>query len=104
MKQSPPPSRRPTKTPPREVSYGNYFCGRESLNRAEKDVLATFRRYLMTPNRILCFYGPQLEQSQDALRSLTEMELLVKESFKGAYSLTTTGYAAMNDCHEGASR
>jgi hypothetical protein len=47
---------------------------------------------------MLCFFGPSLEQNQAALKHLTEMEMLVKESFKGAYSLTSSGYAAMNAC------
>jgi hypothetical protein len=78
--------------------------GADSLSRAERDVLSTFRRFLMTPHQMLCFYGPSLEQNQAALKSLTEMEMLVKESFKGAYSLTESGYAAMRICDGVASK
>ncbi len=73
---------------------------RITFTKSEQAVFATFRRYLMTPYRMLCFYGPGLEQNQAALIHLTEMEMLVKESFKGAYSLTSSGYAAMNACSD----
>ena len=73
------------------------------FNKSEQAVFATFRKYLMTPHRMLCVFGPSLEQNQAALKRLTEMEMLVKESFKGAYSLTSTGYAAMNACGGGSS-
>jgi hypothetical protein len=68
------------------------------LSTSEQQVLLKFRQYLMTPNKMLCFYGPSLEQNQTALESLIEKELLVRETFKGAYSLTREGYAAMNRC------
>jgi hypothetical protein len=47
---------------------------------------------------MLCFYGPDLEKHKAALRSLTEKKLLVKERFKGGYSLTRAGFAAMKSC------
>jgi len=68
------------------------------LSPLEQNVLQTFRNYLMTPNKMLCFYGPQLEQSKSALDSLIEKDLLIPETFNGAYSLTEAGYAAMNAC------
>lgn len=52
----------------------------------------------MTPGQMLCFYGPNLQQNKATLELLTEKELLVKERFKGGYSLTRAGFAAMNDC------
>lgn len=61
-------------------------------------MLRTFRRFLMTPGQMLCFYGPNLQQNKATLELLTEKELLVKERFKGGYSLTRAGFAAMNDC------
>lgn len=69
------------------------------LSTSEENVLLTFRQYLMTPNKMLCFYGPKLEQSQPALESLIKKEFLVEERFNGAYSLTRAGYAAMNSCN-----
>ena len=49
----------------------------------------------MTPGQMLCFFGPDLEKHQAALQNMTAKELLVKEQFKGAYSLTRSGFEAM---------
>jgi hypothetical protein len=68
------------------------------LSTAEQRVLRTFRRYLITPGQMLCFYGPNLKQNKSALDQLTDKDLLVKEKFKGAYTLTSSGFAAMNEC------
>jgi hypothetical protein len=68
------------------------------LTTGEQRVLRTFRRFLMTPGQMLCFYGPNLKQNRTALQQLIDKELLVKEQFKGAYSLTEEGFVAMNDC------
>ncbi len=69
------------------------------LSPSEQRVLRTFRRFLMTPGQMLCFYGPDLKKQDKAtLELLTDKELLVKEKFKGGYSLTQAGFAAMNDC------
>lgn len=68
------------------------------LTSSEEDVLLTFRRYLMTPNQMLCFSGPGLQKKEPALRSLTKKDLLVEESFSGGYSLTREGYMAMKRC------
>jgi hypothetical protein len=61
-------------------------------------VLRSFRRFLIIPGRMLCFSGPNLERDKATLTDMTNKELLVKERFKGGYSLTRTGFAAMNDC------
>ena len=68
------------------------------LTTSEQRVLRTFRRFLMTPGQMLCFYGPNLKQNMTTLERLTEREFLVKEKFEGGYSLTRAGYAAMNGC------
>ena len=47
---------------------------------------------------MLCFFGPDLERYRPALLKLTEKDLLVKEQFKGAYSLTYAGFEAMMTC------
>ena len=52
----------------------------------------------MNPGQMLCFSGPNLKQNKSTLDLLTDKELLVKERFKGGYSLTQAGFAAMNDC------
>ena len=68
------------------------------LSKPERRVLLTFREYLMSPGRMLCFSGPDLERDRPALQLLSEKKLLEKERFKGAYSLTRAGFAAMKDC------
>ena len=68
------------------------------LTASEQRVLRTFRRFLMTPGQMLCFYGPNLKQNMTTLERLTDKEFLVKEKFQGGYSLTRSGYAAMNGC------
>jgi len=68
------------------------------LTPAEEKALHTFRQYLITPGQMLCFYGPDLEKHKSALQQLTEKDLLVKETFTGAYSLTHAGFAAMKEC------
>ena len=47
---------------------------------------------------MLCFSGPKLEQDQATLELLKDKDLLVEETFKGGYSLTQAGFAAMKDC------
>ena len=66
------------------------------LSTAEQRVMRTFRRFLMNPGQMLCFSGPDLKQNATTLTRLTDRAFLVKEKFKGGYSLTQTGYAAMN--------
>jgi len=68
------------------------------LSPAEEQALRAFRRYLITPGIMLCFYGPDLEKHKTALQQLTEKDLLVKEKFNGAYSLTHAGFEAMKSC------
>ncbi len=82
------------------ATEGNEDCIWETtvLSTAEQRVFRTFRQYLMTPGKMLCFSGPDLERDRDALKLLTDKKLLVKERFKGGYSLTPSGFAAMKDC------
>ena len=68
------------------------------LSTSEQRVLRTFRRFLMKPGQMLCFSGPNLKQNKATLALLTDKELLVKEKFKGGYSLTQTGFTAMQHC------
>ncbi|MFP6691890.1 MAG: hypothetical protein VB875_02645 [Pirellulales bacterium] len=68
------------------------------LSSSEQRALRTFRRFQVARGQMLCFHGPNLKTLQTALRQLTEKELLVKEKFKGGYSLTAAGFAAMKDC------
>ncbi len=68
------------------------------LSTSEIAALRTFRQHLLTPGKMLCFSGPNLEKHEAALQQLTESDLLVKEKFKGAYSLTVAGFRAMKSC------
>ncbi len=70
---------------------------RTLLSSSEQRVIRTFRQYLMTPGRMLCFSGPNLERDMATLKLLTEKKLLVKEKFAGGYSLTREGFATMKD-------
>ena len=65
---------------------------------SEKNVFMVFRNYQITTGQLLCFNGPNLQKHEAALRRLAAKKLLIKERFKGAYSLTRAGYAAMEDC------
>jgi hypothetical protein len=47
---------------------------------------------------MLCFYGPDLRLNEATLELLVNKRLLIKEKFKGGYSLTQAGFAAMNEC------
>jgi DNA-binding transcriptional regulator of glucitol operon len=47
---------------------------------------------------MLCFNGPQLTKYKPALRQLSDKGFVVKEKFKGGYSLTNSGFAAMKEC------
>jgi hypothetical protein len=60
--------------------------------------MRTFRQFLLTPGKMLCFFGTDLERNKAALQRLTDRDLLVKEQFKGAYSLTREGFEAMKTC------
>jgi hypothetical protein len=70
------------------------------LSSAEEAALRTFRQYLITPGKMLCFFGPNLEKHEPALQELTEKQMLIKETFKGAYTLTDAGYRAMKACED----
>ena len=66
------------------------------LTSAERRVLRTFQEFLITPGQMLCFTGPVLQRDRMTLEQLVKKDMVVRESFKGAYSLTHTGFAAMN--------
>jgi len=65
------------------------------LSSAEYSVLNVFRKYLMTPDKMLCFSGTELEAFNMPLAQLTSKGFLVPEDFQGGYSLTETGFTAM---------
>ena len=65
------------------------------LSPAEHAVLSVFRKYLMIPGKMLCFNNADLESFARPLAELTSKQLLVVERFRGGYSLTESGFAAM---------
>ncbi len=71
---------------------------------SEKNALMVFRNYQIAAGELLCFNGPNLQKHEAALRRLTAKKMLIKERFKGAYSLTRAGYAAMEDCRQARRR
>ena len=52
----------------------------------------------MTPGKMLCFSGPSLERYVSDLDRMVDKKLLIREKFKGGYSLSRAGFAAMKDC------
>ena len=56
-----------------------------------------FRKYLMTPGKMLCLDSSDLEAFNMELAQLTNKGLLVAERPHGGYSLTETGFAVMKD-------
>lgn len=49
----------------------------------------------MTPGKMLCISGSELEEFSAPLAQLNDKGLLVAESYHGGYSLTEAGFAAM---------
>jgi hypothetical protein len=68
------------------------------MNESETAVLRLFRTYRMEPNQIFCLHAgfskSDRQEFSKAVRSLIDQEMLVKEHFRDAYSLTTRGYVA----------
>jgi hypothetical protein len=64
---------------------------------AEHLVLGIFRKYLMTPGKMLCFSNSDLEAFHLPLSNLTNKGMLVVEKSHGGYSLTDDGFSAMKD-------
>ncbi len=67
------------------------------LSDGEIHVLSVFRKYLMTPGQMLCLNNADIDSMKNALEKLTTAGLLVPEEMKGGYSLTRSGFEAMNE-------
>jgi hypothetical protein len=65
------------------------------LSTSEQTVLGVFREYLVAPGEMLCFHGKWYQDHEAPLRQLTAKKLLTKEHFRGGYSLTEAGFAAI---------
>ena len=68
------------------------------LSASERRVLEMFHEYLMAPGKMLCFSGLILDRHLAALNGMVVRKLLVREKFKGVYSLTRTGFEVMKQC------
>ncbi|MCA9128513.1 MAG: hypothetical protein KDB22_15605 [Planctomycetales bacterium] len=77
-------------------SASNSITTSNSITAGEIRVLKIFRQYLMTPGRMLCLSNVGIDSMQAVLRKMIEAGLIVPDDFKGAYSLTRSGYEAMN--------
>lgn len=67
------------------------------LSVGEVNILAVFRKYLMTPGRMLCLNNTDIGTMKRSLDKLTAAGLLIPEEFKGSYSLTRSGFNAMKE-------
>jgi len=67
------------------------------LTAAEKAVLSIFRKYLMTPGKMLCLGSADLAAHHQSIGKLIGKDLLVAERYRGGYSLTSAGYRAMKN-------
>ncbi len=67
------------------------------LSVGEVNILGVFRKYLMTPGRMLCLNNTDIGTMKRSLDKLIAAGLLKPEDFKGSYSLTRSGFIAMNE-------
>jgi hypothetical protein len=74
------------------------ISGESNITPAERRVLAIFRQFLMTPGRMLCFCGNELDTWGGTLAEMSSKGFLVAERFHGAFSLTKAGFARMRHC------
>src|SRR5438874_12452808 len=68
---------------------------RMMFSKADLAVFDVFRGYLVTAGEMLCFHGNWFDEHKESLRHLTAEKLLTQEQFKGGYSLTRAGFAAL---------
>ena len=67
------------------------------LTLGERSVLGVFRKHLMTPGKMLCLSGSDVQAFRVPLTLMTKKGLVVAEGPQGSYSLTESGFAAMKD-------
>ncbi|TWT34361.1 hypothetical protein [Blastopirellula retiformator] len=65
------------------------------MSQSEQSVLKTFRKFYMSPGKMLCFTSVELDAKKSAFDSLVDKRYLMREKFAGAYSLTSRGYRRM---------
>ena len=71
------------------------FTARLELSADEVDVLATFAKFLMPPDQMLCLSNADIPATRRALEKLIGRGLLTPNDFKGGYSLTVDGFNTM---------
>jgi hypothetical protein len=71
--------------------------GEVQLTVGEVNILAVFKKYLMTPGRMLCLNNTEIGTMKRSLDKLIAAGLLTPEDFKGSYSLTRSGFNVMNE-------
>ncbi len=64
------------------------------MTRAERDILAVFRRFRVGPNKMLCLNCFVDEKFLAAMELLIKHKFVVKDRPKHAYYLTRAGYDA----------
>ncbi len=67
------------------------------LSVGEVNILGVFKKYLMTPGRMLCLNNTDIGTMKRSLDKLIAAGLLIPEDFKGSYSLTRSGFNVMNE-------
>jgi hypothetical protein len=91
-KGSPPPAA------PKTTAASIAVDGSEvQLSVGEVNILAVFKKYLMTPGRMLCLNNTEIGTMKRSLDKLIAAGLLTPEDFKGSYSLTRSGFNVMNE-------
>jgi hypothetical protein len=90
----------PAKNAASKMRPSSHFKLRALNLSPQQSALLVFRDYLIEPGEMLCFHGPLLDENRDSLRCLTEQGLLNKDKFRGGYTLTKAGFAAMHRSHE----
>jgi hypothetical protein len=76
------------------ISEGTTGSG-VALSVGQRTVLTTFQRFRMSPGQMLCFSHSDEDAFRAPLTELAQGGFLVMEKFPGGYSLTSTGFAAM---------
>lgn len=71
--------------------------GLVQLSPGDINVLAIFKKYLMTPGLMLCLNNTEIGTMKKSLDKLIAAGLLTPEDFKGSYSLTRSGFDVMNE-------
>ena len=88
----------PTATEANSASATISVAGSDvQLSAGEVNILGVFKKYLMTPGRMLCLNNTDIGTMKRSLDKLIAAGLLIPEDFKGSYSLTRSGFNVMNE-------